>query len=181
LGMSLVFITHNLNIVKQLADKVAVMQGGRCVEQNRCHDLFAAPQHSYTRQLLDAEPSGSALPLPDDSPPLLRVEQLSISFPIKRGLLRRTVAEKTVVNGLNFTLRRGESLGLVGESGSGKSTTGLALLRLIASRGNIVFDEQPLHQFNRRQMLPLRSQIQVVFQDPNSSLNPRRTALQIIE
>ncbi|MCW2484543.1 microcin C ABC transporter ATP-binding protein YejF [Candidatus Symbiopectobacterium sp. NZEC127] len=181
LGMSLLFITHNLNIVKQLADKVAVMQGGRCVEQNRCHDLFAAPQHSYTRQLLDAEPSGSALPLPDDSPTLLRVEQLSISFPIKRGLLRRTVAEKTVVNGLNFTLRRGESLGLVGESGSGKSTTGLALLRLIASRGNIVFDEQPLHQFNRRQMLPLRSQIQVVFQDPNSSLNPRRTALQIIE
>lgn len=181
LAMSLLFITHNLNIVKQLADNVAVMQGGRCVEQNRCQDLFAAPQHSYTRQLLDSEPSGSAQPLPDNAPTLLRVEQLSISFPIKRGLLRRTVAEKTVVKALNFTLRRGESLGLVGESGSGKSTTGLALLRLIASRGNILFNEQPLHQFNRRQMLPLRSQIQVVFQDPNSSLNPRRTALQIIE
>lgn len=181
LGMSLLFITHNLNIVKQLADRVAVMQAGRCVEQNGCRELFAAPQHSYTRQLLDAEPSGSAQPLPDDTPTLLRVEQLSISFPIKRGLLRRTVAEKTVVNALNFTLRRGESLGLVGESGSGKSTTGLALLRLIASRGSILFEEKPLHQFNRRQMLPLRSQIQVVFQDPNSSLNPRRTALQIIE
>ncbi len=181
LGMSLLFITHNLNIVKQLADQVAVMQAGRCVEQNGCRELFAAPQHSYTRQLLDAEPSGSAQPLPDDTPTLLRVEQLSISFPIKRGLLRRTAAEKTVVNALNFTLRRGESLGLVGESGSGKSTTGLALLRLIASRGSILFEEKPLHQFNRRQMLPLRSQIQVVFQDPNSSLNPRRTALQIIE
>ena len=179
-GMSLLFITHNLNIVRRLADNVAVMQAGRCVEQNTRHNVFTAPQHPYTRQLLDAEPSGTPPPLPDTAPPLLKVERLSVAFPIRRGLLRRTVAENAVVNALSFTLRRGESLGLVGESGSGKSTTSLALLRLLSSRGEIWFDGQPLHQFKRKQMLPLRSQIQVVFQDPNSSLNPRRTAEQII-
>ncbi|KAA8995254.1 microcin C ABC transporter ATP-binding protein YejF [Affinibrenneria salicis] len=180
LGMSLLFITHNLNIVRRLADNVAVMNNGRCVEQNRCAALFAAPQHPYTRQLLDSEPRGEALPLPADAAPLLRVERLQVSFAVKRGLLQRTVAQKTVVNALSFTLRRGESLGLVGESGSGKSTTGLALLRLLRAGGEIWFDEQPLHQFNRRQMLPMRRRIQVVFQDPNSALNPRLNAEQII-
>ncbi|MCA6967541.1 microcin C ABC transporter ATP-binding protein YejF [Pectobacterium carotovorum] len=180
LGMSLLFITHNLNIVRQLADNVSVMKSGQAVEHNSCQQLFSAPQHPYTRQLLDAEPSGEPLPVTDDGEPLLRVEKLHVSFPIKRGLLRRTVDEKQVVNNINFTLRRGESLGLVGESGSGKSTTGLALLRLIQSRGDIWFDGQPLQGLTRKQMLPFRHRIQVVFQDPNSALNPRLNVEQII-
>ncbi|MFJ5429190.1 microcin C ABC transporter ATP-binding protein YejF [Pectobacterium actinidiae] len=180
LGMSLLFITHNLNIVRQLADNVSVMKAGQAVEHNRCQQLFSAPQHPYTRQLLDAEPSGEPLPVTDDGEPLLRVEKLHVSFPIKRGLLRRTVDEKQVVNNINFTLRRGESLGLVGESGSGKSTTGLALLRLIQSRGDIWFDGQPMQGLTRKQMLPFRHRIQVVFQDPNSALNPRLNVEQII-
>ncbi|WP_192458422.1 microcin C ABC transporter ATP-binding protein YejF [Musicola keenii] len=180
LGMSLLFITHNLNIVRRLADNVAVMQTGQCVEQNQTTALFATPQHRYTRQLLDAEPSGLPLPLNNDDAPLLEVRKLEVGFPIKRGLLRRTVAEKTVVKTLGFSLRRGESLGLVGESGSGKSTTGLALLRLLNSRGEIWFDGQPLHTFNRKQILPFRRRIQVVFQDPNSSLNPRLNVEQLI-
>ncbi|XYQ56624.1 microcin C ABC transporter ATP-binding protein YejF [Pectobacterium carotovorum] len=180
LGMSLLFITHNLNIVHQLADNVSVMKAGQAVEHNSCQQLFSAPQHPYTRQLLDAEPSGEPLPVTDDGEPLLRVEKLHVSFPIKRGLLRRTVDEKQVVSNINFTLRRGESLGLVGESGSGKSTTGLALLRLIQSRGDIWFDGQPLQGLTRKQMLPFRHRIQVVFQDPNSALNPRLNVEQII-
>ncbi|ASY76847.1 microcin C ABC transporter ATP-binding protein YejF [Pectobacterium polaris] len=180
LGMSLLFITHNLNIVRQLADNVSVMKAGQAVEHNSCQQLFSAPQHPYTRQLLDAEPSGDPLPVTDDGEPLLRVEKLHVSFPIKRGLLRRTVDEKQVVSNINFTLRRGESLGLVGESGSGKSTTGLALLRLIQSRGDIWFDGQSLQGLTRKQMLPFRHRIQVVFQDPNSALNPRLNVEQII-
>ncbi|MFJ5378103.1 microcin C ABC transporter ATP-binding protein YejF [Pectobacterium sp. CHL-2024] len=180
LGMSLLFITHNLNIVRQLADNVSVMKAGQAVEHNSCQQLFSAPQHPYTRQLLDAEPSGEPLPVTDAGEPLLRVEKLHVSFPIKRGLLRRTVDEKQVVHNINFTLRRGESLGLVGESGSGKSTTGLALLRLIQSRGDILFDGQPLQGLTRKQMLPFRHRIQVVFQDPNSALNPRLNVEQII-
>ncbi|RLM27248.1 microcin C ABC transporter ATP-binding protein YejF [Brenneria alni] len=180
LGMSLLFITHNLNIVRRLADNVAVMKSGQCVEHNTCKGLFSKPQHAYTRQLLEANPSGGPLPLTGDIHPILRVEQLQVSFPVKRGLLRRTVDEKQVVKDISFTLRRGESIGLVGESGSGKSTTGLALLRLLRSRGEIWFDNQPLHTFTRKQMLPFRRRIQVVFQDPNSALNPRLNAEQII-
>nr|WP_113868547.1 microcin C ABC transporter ATP-binding protein YejF [Brenneria salicis]NMN91300.1 microcin C transport system ATP-binding protein [Brenneria salicis ATCC 15712 = DSM 30166]RBP59471.1 microcin C transport system ATP-binding protein [Brenneria salicis ATCC 15712 = DSM 30166]RLM29721.1 microcin C ABC transporter ATP-binding protein YejF [Brenneria salicis ATCC 15712 = DSM 30166] len=180
LGMSLLFITHNLNIVRQLADNVAVMKSGQCVERNTCRELFNAPQHAYTRQLLDAEPAGEPQALEDGLEPILRVERLRVAFPIKKGLLRRTVAEKQVVNDINFTLRRGESIGLVGESGSGKSTTGLALLRLLRAKGAIWFDGQPLHEFSRKQMLPFRRRIQVVFQDPNSALNPRLNAEQII-
>ncbi|ATZ94191.1 microcin C ABC transporter ATP-binding protein YejF [Dickeya fangzhongdai] len=180
LNMGLLFITHNLNIVRRLADRVAVMQAGRCVEQNQTRELFSAPQHPYTRQLLDAEPAGEALPLEQTAATLLDVRDLGVSFPIRRGLLRRTVGEKSVLQVLSFSLRRGESIGLVGESGSGKSTTGLALLRLLRSRGEIWFDGQPLHHFNRKQMLPVRRRIQVVFQDPNGSLNPRLNVEQII-
>ena len=181
LNMGLLFITHNLSIVRKLADRVAVMQHGRCVEQNSASALFAAPQHPYTRKLLDSEPAGDPVPLPPEAPPLLEVNKLSVAFPIRKGLLRRVVSHNTVVNNLSFTLRKGETLGLVGESGSGKSTTGLALLRLIASQGDIRFAGEAIQGRNRQQMLPLRRRIQVVFQDPNSSLNPRLTALQIIE
>nr|WP_310615948.1 microcin C ABC transporter ATP-binding protein YejF [Pantoea cypripedii] len=179
LNMGMLFITHNLSIVRQLAHNVTVMRNGREVEHNRCATLFSQPQHAYTRELLAAEPDGRPAPL-SDSTPLLQVKNLHVGFPIRRGLLKRTIAEKMAVQDLSFTLRRGESLGLVGESGSGKSTTGLALLRLIAARGEIWFDNQPLHQLSSKQLLPLREKIQVVFQDPNSSLNPRMTVQQII-
>lgn len=181
LNMGLLFITHNLSIVRQLADRVAVMQNGRCVEQNGCQALFFAPEPPYTRRLLDSEPSGDPVPLAPDAPVLLRAENLSIAFPIRKGLLRRVVDHNRVVNAVSFHLRAGETLGLVGESGSGKSTTGLALLRLIHSAGAIAFDGEALQGRNRQQMLPLRRRMQVVFQDPNSSLNPRLNVLQIIE
>lgn len=180
LNMGLLFITHNLNIVKRLADNVAVMQSGECVERNRTAALFLAPQHDYTRRLLDAEPAGEPVPVAPAAP-LLIVDKLQVAFPIRRGLLKRVVDNHYAVKEISFTLRPGESLGLVGESGSGKSTTGLALLRLLPSKGEIIFDGQPLHAWNRRQMLPVRHRIQVVFQDPNSSLNPRLNVLQIIE
>ena len=121
------------------------------------------------------------MPLAVDAPVLLQVDDLNVAFPVRKGILRRVVDHHRVVNSLSFQLRAGETLGLVGESGSGKSTTGLALLRLIASQGEILFDDMPLHRWNRRQMLPVRPRMQVVFQDPNSSLNPRLSVLQIIE
>ncbi|MDU4092161.1 MAG: microcin C ABC transporter ATP-binding protein YejF [Pantoea sp.] len=181
LNMGLLFITHNLNIVRQLADSVSVMQNGKGVEHNRCDRLFAAPQHPYTRQLIDAEPDGRPAPVDVSQPALLQVNQLQVAFAVTRGLLRRTTHQHQALKNLSFSLRPGESLGLVGESGSGKSTTGLALLRLIASQGEIVFAGQPLQNLSRRQMLPWRPRLQVVFQDPNSSLNPRLNVVQIIE
>ncbi|MBU9836993.1 microcin C ABC transporter ATP-binding protein YejF [Rahnella aquatilis] len=180
MGMAMLFITHNLRIVRRLADTVAVMQNGRVVEQQPRTALFSQPQHSYTRQLLQAEPQGRPQPLKGNPPVLLDVKNLDVGFPVKRGLLRRTVGIKHAVNQISFQLRRGESLGVVGESGSGKSTTGLALLRLLKSQGEIWFDGQPLHAFSRKKMLPFRSRIQVVFQDPFSALNPRFTVGQII-
>ncbi len=178
LNMGLLFITHNLSIVRQLADRVAVMQNGRCVEHNDCRALFSAPAHPYTQRLLDSEPDGEPVPLAADAPVLLQADDLKVAFPVRKGILRRVVNHHRVVNSLSFQLRAGETLGLVGESGSGKSTTGLALLRLIPSGGKITFAGQPIQGRNRRQLLPLRRQMQVVFQDPNSSLNPRLTAQQ---
>ncbi|HKS33318.1 MAG TPA: microcin C ABC transporter ATP-binding protein YejF [Enterobacteriaceae bacterium] len=181
LNMGMLFITHNLSLVRKLADSVAVMQNGRCVEQNRADVLLNAPTHPYTRRLLDSEPVGDPDPLDPALPPLLSVSDLRVAFPIRKGILRRVIDHNQVVKGLSFSLRPGETLGLVGESGSGKSTTGLALLRLIASGGNIEFDGQSLQGKSRRQLLPIRHRIQVVFQDPNSSLNPRLNVQQIIE
>ncbi|MFG0516880.1 microcin C ABC transporter ATP-binding protein YejF [Kluyvera intermedia] len=181
LNMGMLFITHNLSIVRQLADRVAVMQNGRCVEQNSASALFAAPVHPYTRKLLDSEPTGAPVALLPDAAPVLEVNQLCVAFPVRKGILRRVVDNNRVVNNVSFSLRTGETLGLVGESGSGKSTTGLALLRLIASQGDIRFNGEAIQGWTRQQMLPLRHRIQVVFQDPNSALNPRLTALQIIE
>lgn len=133
LNMGLLFITHNLSIVRQLADRVAVMQNGRCVEHNDCRALFSAPAHPYTQRLLDSEPDGEPVPLAADAPVLLQADDLKVAFPVRKGILRRVVDHHRVVNSLSFQLRAGETLGLVGESGSGKSTTGLALLRLIPS------------------------------------------------
>ncbi|MGY6028671.1 microcin C ABC transporter ATP-binding protein YejF [Phytobacter sp. AG2a] len=181
LNMGLLFITHNLGIVRKLADNVAVMQNGKCVEQNRTDALFTAPAHPYTQRLINSEPAGDPVPLTPGAAPLLQVENLAVRFPIRKGILKRVVGHNEVVKAVSFALRPGETLGLVGESGSGKSTTGLALLRLIASQGKIHFDGQPIDRWNRKQMLPVRHRIQVVFQDPNSSLNPRLNVQQIIE
>lgn len=181
LNMGLLFITHNLNLVKRLADNVAVMRQGRCIEHNSCAQLFSAPQHPWTRKLIAAEPTGEPNPLPAGTPPLLEVEDLQVRFAVRRGLLKRIQGYHYGLRKLSFTLRPGESLGLVGESGSGKSTTGLALLRLIPSLGKMTFDGMPISEWGRKQMLPVRPRIQVVFQDPNSSLNPRLDVLQIIE
>lgn len=181
LNMGMLFITHNLSIVRKLADSIAVMQNGQCVEQNRAAPLLHAPTHPYTQKLLNSEPTGDPVPLPAGHSPLLKVEDLRVAFPIRKGILKRVVANNEVVKGISFSLQPGETLGLVGESGSGKSTTGLALLRLITSQGSIEFDGQQLQHLNRRQLLPVRHRIQVVFQDPNSSLNPRLSVLQIIE
>lgn len=137
LNMGLLFITHDLGIVRKLADNVAVMQNGRCVEQNSAQALFSTPVHPYTQRLLNSEPSGDPVPLPDDAPPLLEVQNLGVSFPVHKGIFKRVIAHNQVVRNINFSLRAGETLGLVGESGSGKSTTGLALLRLVASQGTI--------------------------------------------
>lgn len=157
------------------------------MEQNGRAQLFSRPQHPYTQQLLAAEDVGEPLPLPaaaNGRPgaerPLLKVEDLQVRFPIRRGLLRRTVDYHYALKSLSFELRAGESVGLVGESGSGKSTTGLALLRLLASQGAIWFDGEPLHPLTMKQMLPYRSRMQIVFRDPYSALNPRLNVQQII-
>lgn len=180
LGMAMLFITHDLSVVKKVADHVAVMRTGQLIEQNNCTELFKAPKHPYTRELIDADPQGKPVTLPKASPALLTLNDLTIWFPIKKGLFQRTVDHIKAVTALNLTLKKGQSLGLVGESGSGKSTTGLALLKLIQSKGEILFNGTDLNHLSKKQMLPFRSKIQVVFQDPFSALNPRMSVSQII-
>ncbi|MBO3275558.1 ABC transporter ATP-binding protein [Pseudomonas schmalbachii] len=179
LGMALLLITHDLNLVRRIAHRVCVMQRGRIVEQALCENLFQAPQHSYTRELLGAEPSGS----PADNPPgpvLLKVDDLRVWFPIKKGVFRRTVDHVKAVDGVDFSLPKGQTLGIVGESGSGKSTLGLAILRLIESRGAIHFEGNTLDGLTQSAVRPLRRQMQVVFQDPFGSLSPRMSVGQIV-
>ncbi|EGQ9411475.1 peptide ABC transporter, ATP-binding protein, putative [Vibrio cholerae] len=180
LGMAMLFITHDLSIVRRIADRVAVMQSGQLVETNACHTLFAAPAHPYTQQLINADPRGVPVPIAMDAPTLLQAEKLRVWFPIKGGYFRRTQAYIKAVTDMSFTLAKGQSLGLVGESGSGKSTTGMAILKLLASQGVIRFAGQDLQALKRREMLPYRSKMQVVFQDPYSALNPRMSVAQVI-
>ncbi|MCU1720184.1 ABC transporter ATP-binding protein [Pseudomonas sp. 5P_5.1_Bac1] len=172
LGMALLLISHDLNLVKRIAHRVCVMQRGCIVEQASCDELFRAPQHPYTQMLLGAEPTGTPAANPV-GPPLLEVEDLRVWFPIKKGFLRKTVDYVKAVDGINFSLPQGQTLGIVGESGSGKSTLGLAILRLIASKGAIRFEGQALDCMTQQQVRPLRRQMQVVFQDPFGSLSPR--------
>lgn len=180
LGMAMLFITHDLSIVRRIADRVAVMQSGQVVETNACHTLFAAPAHPYTQQLINADPRGVPVPMAMDAPTLLQAEKLRVWFPIKGGFFRRTQAYIKAVTDMSFILAKGQSLGLVGESGSGKSTTGMAILKLLASQGAIRFAGQDLQTLKRREMLPYRSKMQVVFQDPYSALNPRMSVAQVI-
>ena len=178
--LSLLFITHDLGIVRRIADRVCVMQGGEIVEQGRTADIFANPQHAYTRKLLAAEPKGTPDPVAPDAPEIVRTEHLRIWFPIHAGLLRKTVGHVKAVNDASISVRAGETLGIVGESGSGKTTLALAILRLIPSTGIIRFQDVDLQHLPASRMRAHRRDLQIVFQDPFGSLSPRMTAEQVI-
>jgi len=179
LGMSMLLISHDLNLVRRIAHRVCVMQRGRIVEQASCEQLFQAPQHPYTKELLGAEPSGRPVEVAAGKP-LLEVDNLRVWFPIKKGLLKRTVDYVKAVDGINFSLPQGQTLGIVGESGSGKSTLGLAILKLLGSQGAIRFQGQALDGMSQHEVRPLRRQMQVVFQDPFGSLSPRMSVGMIV-
>ncbi len=180
LGMALLLITHDLNIVRKIAHKVCVMQRGAMVEQGTASQIFTAPRHPYTQMLLASEPKGKALPLPSDAKEILNVDNLKVHFPIKKGVFGKPKDYIRAVDGISLTLREGETIGIVGESGSGKTTLGLALLRLIKSQGNVVFLGRPLMDLPRKELRGLRRSMQVVFQDPYGSLSPRMPASDII-
>jgi microcin C transport system ATP-binding protein len=180
LDMSMLFITHNLTIVRKIADRVCVMKDGEIVEHGLTAEIFANPQHPYTRALLEAESTGVPIAVDPHAKIVAKAENLKIWFPLQTGLLRRTTGYVKAVNDANFSVRAGETVGIVGESGSGKTTLALAMMRLIRSEGRIVFMGRDLHDLSDRQMRPLRSEMQIVFQDPYGSLSPRMTVEQII-
>ena len=180
LGMALLLISHDLNLVRKIAHRVCVMHQGCVVESNDCDTLFRQPAHPYTQTLLDAEPAGEPVSAALDAPTLLHAERLRVWFPIKQGVFKRTVDHVKAVTDASFSLQQGQTLGIVGESGSGKTTLGLALLRLLESQGLITFQGQRLDTLNQRQVRPLRRQFQVVFQDPYGSLSPRMSVAQIV-
>jgi microcin C transport system ATP-binding protein len=180
-GLSMLFISHDLGIVRRIADRVCVMQGGEIVEQGPTAQIFAAPRHPYTQQLLAAEPKGRAEPAPAGGAQVLEVEGLRVWFPIEKGFLRRTVGHVKAVNDASFDLRAGETLGLVGESGSGKTTLALAVMRLIeATGGRVSFMGRDITALPARALRQLRRDMQIVFQDPFGSLSPRMSAAEII-
>jgi microcin C transport system ATP-binding protein len=181
LGMSLLFITHDLGIVRKIAQKVCVMKEGKIVEQGDVERVFASPAHPYTRALLTAAPKPDPAPLQPDAPTIMQATDLKVWFPIKRGLLRKVVGHIKAVDGVSLDLRKGETLGVVGESGSGKTTLGLALLRLISSEGPIVFMGSALQGLRFKEMRPFRRDMQIVFQDPYGSLSPRLSIAEIIQ
>ncbi|MGO9045884.1 MAG: ABC transporter ATP-binding protein, partial [Xanthobacteraceae bacterium] len=181
LGMSLLFITHDLGIVRKIAQKVCVMKEGEIVEQGEVAQVFAAPAHPYTRALLAAEPKPDPAPPQPNAPMILQATDLKVWFPIKRGVLRKVVGHIKAVDGVSVDLRKGETLGVVGESGSGKTTLGLALLRLISSDGPIVFMGNQLQGLRFKQMRPFRRDMQMVFQDPYGSLSPRLSIADIVQ
>ncbi len=179
-GMAMLFITHDLGIVRRLADDVAVMRRGRIVEAGPAAEVFAAPRHPYTRMLLAAEPHGAAPGRDPAAATVLDVEDVRVHFPIRQGLLRRTVGTVKAVDGVSLTVRAGQTVGVVGESGSGKTTLGLAVLRLIASRGRVAYLGRPIAGLGSAAMRPLRREMQVVFQDPYGSLSPRMPVVDIV-
>ena len=179
-GMSLLFITHDLTIVRKIADRVCVMKDGEIVEQGPTAQIFANPQHPYTQMLLAAESTGLPVPVPDNAPVIATTDALKIWFPLHAGLLKRTVGYVKAVNAATLSVRAGETVGIVGESGSGKTTLALAIMRLIRSDGPIAFLGQRIDGLSQRQMRPLRKEMQIVFQDPFGSLSPRMTVEQII-
>ena len=179
LGMSLLLISHDLNLVRKIAQRVCVMRGGQIVEQARCEDLFRAPQHPYSRMLIEAEPSGTPVPS-DYRHNLLEVDNLRVWFALPKPLFSRERQYVKAVDGVSFELKKGRTLGIVGESGSGKSTLGQAILRLVDSEGDIRFGNKQLNLLNQNLLRPLRRQMQVVFQDPFGSLSPRMSVSEIV-
>jgi microcin C transport system ATP-binding protein len=181
LGMAMLFITHDLGIVKKVADQVCVMTGGKIVEQGPVAEVFRAPQHPYTQKLLVAEPKGPPNPVPPRAPIIVEAGPMKVWFPIRRGFLRRTVGHIKAVDGVSIRIREGETVGVVGESGSGKTTLGLAVLRLVSSEGPIVVLGRRIENLKSRALRPLRKDMQVVFQDPYGSLSPRLSVAEIVE
>lgn len=179
LGMSILLISHDLNLVRRVAHRVCVMRNGEIVEQAACAEIFRNPQHPYTQELLGAEPSGQPV-THSPSETLLETCDLRVWFPIKKGIFQRTADYIKAVDGVSFNLQRGQTLGVVGESGSGKSTLGLAILRLINSKGRILYAGQAIDSLSQKEVRPLRRDIQVVFQDPFGSLSPRMSVSDII-
>ncbi len=180
-GMALLLITHDLGIVRKMADRVSVMTKGKIVEQGTTQEIFASPKHDYTKHLLASEPKGRALDGPKDAPVIMEADRLKVWFPIKKGFLRRTVGYVKAVDDVSIDIRQGRTLGVVGESGSGKTTLGLALLRLIASEGAIRFQGRTIDGLKSNELRPLRRHMQIVFQDPYGSLSPRLSVAQIVE
>jgi microcin C transport system ATP-binding protein len=181
LGMAMLFITHDLGIVRKIADRVCVMNQGKIVEHGDVARVFEKPEHPYTQALMAAEPAPDPAPLQPDEPVMIKTDDLKVWFPVKRGLLRSTVGYIKAVDGVSIEVRKGETLGIVGESGSGKTTLGLAILRLIASDGPIVFMGNEVQDLTFKEMRPYRHAMQVVFQDPYGSLSPRMSVADIIE
>ena len=179
-GMGLLFITHDLGVVRRIADRVCVMKDGEIVETGPTAEIFANPQHPYTQKLLAAEPSGSPDPVETSSDPIVETQNLKVWFPIQKGFLKRTVGHVKAVNDTSLSVRAGETLGIVGESGSGKTTLALAIMRLIGSEGAITFQGDDVRKWSTRELRRLRKDMQIVFQDPFGSLSPRMTAFQII-
>jgi microcin C transport system ATP-binding protein len=181
LGMAMLFITHDLGIVRKLADTVCVMKEGKIVETGPVERVFTAPEHPYTRALLAAEPKPDPAPINANGPVVLETKDLKVWFPVKRGVLRRVVGHIKAVDGVSVAVRQGETLGVVGESGSGKTTLGLAILRLVSSQGPIVFLGDTIAGLTFKKMRPFRLHMQIVFQDPYGSLSPRMSVSDIVE
>ncbi len=179
-GMAMLFITHDLGIVRKFADRVCVMTDGKIVEQGPVAEIFDNPQHDYTKHLLAAEPKGEPPQTDKSKPIVVQAEDLKVWFPVKRGLLRKTVDHIKAVDGIDIEVRQGQTLGIVGESGSGKTTLGLAILRMISSTGRISFDGTEIQQNSWKQMKPLRRDMQIVFQDPFGALSPRMSVADIV-
>ena len=181
IGMSMLFITHDLGIVRKIADRVCVMTKGKIVETGPTKEIFSNPQHDYTKKLLAAEPKGKPPAADESAPTVMKGDDVKVWFPIKEGFFRRVVGHVKAVDGIDVTVRAGQTLGVVGESGSGKTTLGLALARMISSQGDIHFNGKDIAKLSFEGMRPLRKELQIVFQDPFGSLSPRMSVSEIIE